>query len=56
MRSTRSLVVRRSHDVGADPGNERFPHRTQAATPPRSASDLSVAEGMTILGGAEVLM
>ena len=27
------LLVRRSHDVGADPGDERFPNRTKPATP-----------------------
>ena len=30
-------LVRRSHDVGADPGDERFPNRTKAATPAPSA-------------------
>jgi hypothetical protein len=30
--STWSLLVRRSHDVGAHPGDERFPNRTKAAT------------------------
>jgi hypothetical protein len=32
-------VERRSHDVGADPGDERFPNRTQAATPAPSAAN-----------------
>jgi hypothetical protein len=30
-RTTPSLLVRRSHDVGADPGAERFSNRTKAA-------------------------
>ncbi len=48
MSSTRlPVLVQRSHDVGADPGDQRFPNRTQAATtvvvliPPRERKRVS---------------
>jgi hypothetical protein len=45
--TTRPLLVRRSHDAGADPGDERFPNRTNPATPGpsrRAAGSAQVAE------------